>query len=229
MEESTIMEEINTMEKINENAGFMKSVLLNGGILRTIFSTLYNKFTVDYSLIYGGTIVAKINDKIDGKRYFKKVFYYRIPRDPYKYELAMATVEKNIATILKKNPHPNIVEIYEVTDEYVRMELLDTSVEPKVNCGLREIMLGVKNYLQGLGIMYIDWKPDNIGISRGNGAYKLFDFDVSGIVDLETGEWTHRPVKFYSYNLAIKNGCVGPKEIDDYSFDVAFSTDYANA
>jgi serine/threonine protein kinase len=36
-----------------------------------------------------------------------------------------------------------------------------------------------KNHLQTLGIMYIDWKPDNIGIDP-DGKYKLFDFDLSG-------------------------------------------------
>lgn len=209
-------------EYIGDN-GFIKSILVNsGGILGIIFSTLYNKFTVDYSCIYDGTIVAKIKDKTeDSELYFKKVFYYRVPNNPYSYEIKMATVERNIATMIKQNPHPNIVKIYEVTDQYVKMELLDSSVVPKIDARLRETMLDVKKFLQGLGIMYIDWKPDNIGLSK-SGQYKLFDFDASGIVDVKTGEWIHSPVKFYSYNLAVKNGCITPKEIDDYSFDNAF-------
>jgi hypothetical protein len=35
-------------------------------------------------------------------------------------------------------------------------------------------MKNVKDFLQSLGIMYIDWKIDNIGVSNV-GAYKLFD------------------------------------------------------
>jgi hypothetical protein len=43
-------------------------------------------------------------------------------------------------------------------------------------------MSNVKDFLQGLGIMYVDWKLDNIGKSLIDGKYKLFDFDASGLV-----------------------------------------------
>ena len=79
-------------------------------------------------------------------------------------------------------------------------------------------MKKVKDYLQSLGIMYIDWKIDQIGISK-DGKYKLFDFDVSGLIDLKTNEWIVEPLHFWSYNKAIDNGCTTPQEIDNFSFD----------
>ena len=79
-------------------------------------------------------------------------------------------------------------------------------------------MKKTKDFLQNLGIMYVDWKMDNIGISN-NGEYKLFDFDASGIVDLKTNNWILKPLDYWSYNEAIKKGCVTPKQIDDWSFD----------
>ena len=66
--------------------------------------------------------------------------------------------------------------------------------------------------------MYIDWKEDNIGISK-DGTYKLFDFDVSGIAELETNNWILEPLEYWSYRKAIENGCLTPKQIDDFSFN----------
>jgi serine/threonine protein kinase len=83
---------------------------------------------------------------------------------------------------------------------------------------LVETMKKVKDFLQKLGIMYIDWKIDNIGISD-DGKYKLFDFDASGIVDLNTNKWILEPANFWSYKEAKKNGRVTPQEIDDWSFN----------
>jgi serine/threonine protein kinase len=79
-------------------------------------------------------------------------------------------------------------------------------------------MKKVKDFLQNLGIMYIDWKIDNIGKSK-DGKYKLFDFDASGIVNLKTNKWTLEPAEFWSYKEATKNGKKTPQEIDDWSFD----------
>jgi serine/threonine protein kinase len=83
---------------------------------------------------------------------------------------------------------------------------------------LIETMKKVKDFLQSLGIMYIDWKPDNIGISK-DGTYKLFDFDVSGVIDLKTNKWIIEPLHYWNYNKSIENGCKTPQQIDDYSFN----------
>jgi hypothetical protein len=82
-----------------------------------------------------------------------------------------------------------------------------------------EVMTNEKDFLQTLGIMYIDWKFDNMGQAL-DGSYKLFDFDASGLIDLQTQQWKLKANPIYwSYNEAIKNGCKTPKEIDDWSFN----------
>jgi len=75
----------------------------------------------------------------------------------------------------------------------------------------------VKDFLQKLGIMYIDWKFDNIAKGK-DGNYKLFDFDASGIVDLHTNRWKVKPPNYWSFASAKKRHCNKPKEIDDWSF-----------
>ena len=77
-------------------------------------------------------------------------------------------------------------------------------------------MRSVKKYLQQLGVMYIDWKLDNIGISERR--FKLFDFDVSGLIDVNN-KWIIEPPKYWSYNKAIQNGMKTPIEIDNYAFN----------
>ena len=128
------------------------------------------------------------------------------------------------------NPHPNIVNYYDVTDDYITMEQLCTEKVDPCCVGLeptsyddlieiQELMENVKTFLQGLGIMYVDWKFDNMGKSL-DGSYKLFDFDASGLIDLLSMEWKLKPNTIYwSYNEAIKHGCKTPKEIDDWSFN----------
>ena len=135
-------------------------------------------------------------------------------------------VEKTIIKILMEQSHPNIVTYYKVCDDYITMEQVNSAksdplYKPMTNeeiIEIQQIMRKVKDFLQGLGIMYIDWKYDNLGKSV-DGTYKLFDFDASGLIDLTTQEWILKPQHYWSYNEAIKNGAITPKEIDDWSFN----------
>ena len=127
--------------------------------------------------------------------------------------------EKKICELLMKNPHKNIVKIYDVGKDYVDMELLDDDIRIEDMSKIKNIMMEVKTYLQSLGIIYIDWKLDNIGISA-DGQYKLVDFDASGLIDIETNEWLIEPPKYWSYNKAIENGMETPNDIDNYAFDL---------
>jgi serine/threonine protein kinase len=115
-----------------------------------------------------------------------------------------------------ENPHKNIVKIYEVANDYIKMEMLNIDLAGVNENEIKEKMIGVKNYLQSLGIMYIDWKLDNIGISE-DGELKLFDFNASGII--EPTKWEIKPPEYYSYRKAIKNGMKTPLAIDNYSFE----------
>ena len=125
--------------------------------------------------------------------------------------------ELHISNILMKYPHPNIVKIYRVSDYYVDMELLpylnkNTNFNKDI---IIKTMNNVRKHLHNLGISYIDWKYDNIGLDE-KGNYKLFDFDVSGIYN--NNVWIIEPPHYYSYKKAIKNGFIIPTDIDNYSF-----------
>jgi serine/threonine protein kinase len=147
--------------------------------------------------------LIKNDELFKGKKFFQKMT---------KHEN-----EKQICKLLMQNPHKNIVTIYEVGDDYIKMELLNTALEGIQESVIKEKMRNVKNHLQSLGIMYIDWKLDNIGISE-DGELKLFDFDASGII--EPMKWETQPqVDYYSYRNAIKKGMKTPIGIDNYVFE----------
>jgi serine/threonine protein kinase len=173
------------------------------------------------SKLSGGSVIfkdgkkIKTNETFNGKPFFRKVFYYSDP--PNENQIIAAENEYVITKILINNPFPNIVTFYTINKDYVEMEELD--ITTKLNKGkVVEIMRKVKDFLQSLGIMYIDWKPDNIGISN-DGTYKLFDFDVSGLIDLKTSKWIVKPLEYWNYKKAIENGFKTPQQIDDFSFD----------
>lgn len=130
--------------------------------------------------------------------------------------------EHAIYRILKNNPHPNIVNLYRITESYIDIELLTPIISEKdydKNMVISQALLA-KNHLQRLGIMYIDWKPDNIGIAT-DGTYKLFDFDLSGIIASNSKKWERHPAPYsWSYRQAIANGLKDPKEIDDFAFEI---------
>jgi hypothetical protein len=164
--------------------------------------------------------MKKTDETYDGKPFFRKVFYYDKTSSDIEKKTRLeqaAEAEIAIVNILMNNPYPNIATYYQVNKDYVEMEELDTSSK-KNQTEIMETMTNVKDFLQSLGIMYIDWKDDNIGIAK-DGTYKLFDFDVSGLIDLKTNQWIVEPLKFWSYNKAIENGCQTPKEIDDFAFN----------
>lgn len=133
--------------------------------------------------------------------------------------------EIKICEILMRKSHTNIVKIYEIGVNYIDMELLNINLDSIEISKIKEVMRGVKDYLQSLGIMYIDWKLDNIGINNDSNL-KLFDFDVSGMIDTNNGEWITKmaPPKYYSFNEAVKAGMITPIEIDNYAFELGFNS-----
>jgi len=172
------------------------------------------------SIIFEDGRMKKTEETFDGKPFFRKVFYYDETSTDMEQKIRLAQAAKAeiaIVNILIQNPFPNIATYYKVNNKYVEMEELDTRT--KLNPEkLIETMKKVKDFLQSLGIMYIDWKSDNIGLGK-DGEYKLFDFDASGIIDLKTNDWIVKPVEYWNYRKAIENGCKTPQQIDDYSFN----------
>jgi serine/threonine protein kinase len=125
--------------------------------------------------------------------------------------------ELYIYKLLKQYPHPNIVKIYRVYDDYIDMELLPyLNNNTKFNKDIIiKSMNSVRKHLHNLGISYIDWKYDNIGLDD-YGNYKLFDFNVSGVYNNDN--WIMEPQHYYNYNNSIKYEYRRPVDIDNYSF-----------
>ena len=117
--------------------------------------------------------------------------------------------ELKLCKMIKDNPHPNIITIYDISINkygvcYIDMELLQTEISEKDKDEIKMVMTNVKTYLHKLGIMYIDWKFDNIGKSN-DGQFKLFDFNVSGLIDITSKdqEWIIKPPPYWSYSKAV--------------------------
>ena len=184
---------------------------------------------VDIPLLTKSTIYNMNNDttKTSDETYNGLLFFRKLGA-PYSSNshIYSNNVERTIIKILMEHSHPNIVNYYELSDDYITMEQVNSEksnplYKPMTNEEIIEIqqtMSKVKDFLQSLGIMYVDWKYDNLGKSL-DGAYKLFDFDASGLIDLTSKEWILKPQHYWSYNEAIKNGALTPKEIDDWSFN----------
>ena len=165
---------------------------------------------------------------------YNGLLFFRKLGAPYisKSHIYSNNVERTIIKILMEHSHPNIVNYYELSDDYITMEQVNSEksnplYKPMTNeeiIEIQQVMVKVKDFLQSLGIMYVDWKYDNLGKSA-DGTYKLFDFDASGLIDLASKEWILKPQHYWSYNEAIKNGAITPKEIDDWSFNYNMITE----
>ena len=139
-----------------------------------------------------------------------KLIFFRKMSPPDKHHsiehIELCNNEKRIIRVLMNYPHPNIVSYYKIHDRYIDMELLDTKKDfKKHKKEIIKIMENIKIYLQDLGVLYIDWKYDNIGYSKKDQTYKLFDFDVSGLIDKKTNKWIIKPPNYWNYDNAIKH------------------------
>lgn len=147
---------------------------------------------------------------IEGIPIFRKEFY----NDSYN--------ERDIVRIIKKNDFKNVVKIYTIEYKYYDSELLNTSItltKEVVNKIIND-MTHAKTELQSKGIIYIDWKPDNIGFCINDNVYKIFDFDSSGIISKQCQEWIKPPPHRWLYKTAIKKGIYSPFEIDNECFNI---------
>ena len=151
---------------------------------------------------------------LDADRLYKGKDFFRKMTDSKK--------EIELCKFIMNHPHKNIVKIYNIGDDYIDMELLNTDIEEEDMGKVEKEMKEVKTYLQKLGLMYIDWKLDNVGISDIDGQYKLFDFDVSGLINIKTQKWIIEPPKWFAYKKAIEKGAKTPVEIDNSAFKSEF-------
>jgi hypothetical protein len=128
-----------------------------------------------------------------------------------------------IAQLLRRHPHPNIVTFYTISPKhlFVDMEMLDTTAKiPKRK--LMDTLSTIKQHLQALGIVYIDWKTDQVGLAA-DGTVKLFDFDMSALIDTKTRAWIYPPSpRAWSYRQAAARNLKDPLEIDNYAFTLIY-------
>jgi len=154
--------------------------------------------------------ITNLNEQFNGQNFFRKY--------------GASIVEHRIASILQSNPHPNIVKIYRITDTYIDIEEVTPTIflrnyDKDATISAANL---AKDHLQSLGIMYIDWKFDNLGVGT-DGKYKLYDFDASGITTADTKNWLIRPSSYWSYTQALAHGLTDPKQIDDFAFEINFT------
>lgn len=143
-----------------------------------------------------------------GKYYFRKV--------------GPSPLEYKICTVISQQANSNIVKFYAINSISLDMEVLDTQLKiSNESDAIRLItdMVNARNYLLSIGIVYIDWKLDNIGWSEEDKAFKLFDFDVSGTFNTKTCQWINEPPKYFAYNAAITNNIIDPVGIDSFNFN----------
>lgn len=170
--------------------------------------------------------ISNVKGRFYGNIFLKELYY----GSKFFRKYGTRTIEYKIYEILKKHKqHKNIVKIFDITNKYFDIEKLTPLTEKKYDEKTQEKIvaaaMAAKNYLQSLGIMYIDWKPDNMGIDK-HGVYKLFDFDASGIAELPDCEkWETEPHKYWSYRQALEKGLKDPKEIDNFAFKIGFNPD----
>ena len=167
---------------------------------------------------------GNVKGRFYGNIFLKELYY----GSKFFRKYSTSSVEYEIYKILKKHKqHKNIVKIFDITDKYIDIEkltpLTENNYDKDTLAKIAEAAMAAKTHLQSLGIMYVDWKPDNIGIDK-HGTYKLFDFDASGIATLpDCAKWQIKPPKYWSYRQALAKGFKDPKEVDDFAFERGFS------
>lgn len=145
--------------------------------------------------------IEPIDETYNGRPFFRKLIDM-----PIEY----LVTSKIYAYPLK---HKNIVDFYHIERQLIDIELVNTYY--KCSSEIIDKMRNVKDYLQSLNIAYIDWKPDNIGISL-DGEPKLFDFNCCGIFGGDN-TWVKEPFLGYAYRFY--KHIEDPKQIDNACFD----------
>lgn len=166
---------------------------------------------IETSKIYNSNgDLLKLNEKINGLTFFRKEFYVD------------SANERDIVRMIKRNDFKNVVKIYNVDYKFYDSELVETPIN-LTNNNIDNILSDMSNAkfeLQKKGIIYIDWKLDNVGFSQSDNVYKLFDFDSSGIISVNCNEWIKPPPHRWLYKNAFKKGHSLPLDIDNDCFDV---------
>ena len=142
----------------------------------------------------------------NGKRFFQKMI-----AEEY-------IIEIEIYDFVKSHNHPNICNCYLIDHENktITMEFLKTYLP--IPYKAIDIMRSLKSFLQSNGIVYLDWKPDNIGIDE-KGVIKLFDFNSSSF--FQNQEFIPND-SFIFEDFITKTPYTTPIECDNWKFEENF-------
>ena len=116
-----------------------------------------------------------------------------------KYTVSAAEIA--ICKRLFAHPLPNVVRVYDVNEaeKYIDLEYLDVDMVAPKEDKLHDFANGIAQ-LHEHQVVYIDVKEDNIGYSRQDHRWKVFDFDRCGVVDPHnTRRWHIHPRYSYTY------------------------------
>lgn len=121
-------------------------------------------------------------------------------------------LEKAIAGIFLAYPHPNVVNIYRISNDYIDMELLSNDVESVHPLDKHR----AHEYFKQHGIVLIDWDLSVWG-SDIYGIPKIQDFELAGLMSLTLGCWLIAPKNSASYQEALRNGAINPLDVDNFT------------
>jgi hypothetical protein len=152
----------------------------------------------------------KITDTFEGKPIFRKT-------RPNEAEL-------KIAQIIQAHPHPNVVTIYHASHKCIDMERLTTC---RKDFNRQDIERAHDHFLKH-DIVYLDWKSDNFGTDQ-HGVTKVFDFNMSGIMNDEHTGWEYPPEQGYMLERARDNGSKTPLQQDSSTFAQVFGSDFSSS
>jgi hypothetical protein len=120
--------------------------------------------------------------------------------------------ELAIAAIIKAHPHPNIINIFTISDDYIDMELLSDDVDYVHPLDKYRAHTHFKKH----GIVLVDWDKSSWGTDV-YGFPKVQNFELSGLMDKTTGAWIYAPKMSRTYAGAIADGRINPVDVDEYT------------
>ena len=189
-----------------------------------------NKF-LKYKLKYvknrfpGENIEIQIGGDIDRKK-----FTFNVPFTPYigmspkkVLKIDCPEVELQICKKIYENPHKNIIKFLEIdlNQRDILMEKIESRVPKKSEYKkyFSDIKKGL-NHLKKLGIIHRDIKWPNIGYSKKDKNWKIFDFDAGAMFN-NKNKYTLIADKYHwitKKQVEILN--IKPNEIDEYLFNL---------
>jgi serine/threonine protein kinase len=152
--------------------------------------------------------ITNLNQLIEGKPFFRKY--------------TKDVTERHIASLIQARKHPNIVKIYAIGNNYIDMEILNTDYDTAMFTNeqmarFKASLKAAKDFLQSIGVVYLDWKIDNFGVGE-DGVFKVFDFDTSATYRGKV--FTSDVQKGFLFRKAEAAGYSLPLDVDNYIFSI---------